>query len=455
MATAIDFHPKKDIGLCVLDEGNEVYQYIADTANDKPVLNLPIWPGESSWESIYQYYTIQSGVPMINGYSPLVPQKYTDNIFRPLWPMNSGDVAEKQVQLMRKLNVSYIVFHANAYPSKISAYSPYFAIRRLLASPYLKLVKKNDPLWVFRLVDNSAKPKPENSIEEIISPVGILFQAEHQTRISGKPVEDKDASNGWTLLGDPKAKNAPDGILNAGPYLTFPSGDYKATFRVKVADNTVDKPVLKLDVAGQEGRAILASKVLNGTDFTNAGKYQEFTLEYSLANGEPWQIEFRTYISGPVPVSVDDIYVRFAKTEDPSYKYEAENLQYYSGRLLEEKDASGGEAILSTPGLNPAGIMVFGPGRMFGPGSYRALVRLKAKKTESKKPLITIAIISGATRKEMARRDITLNDIGVAGEYKQVPIDFTLSGKEPVEVQALFTGVTKVAVDAILFKPLR
>lgn len=447
---AVDFHPRKSIGVCLLDEGNETYEFIQQTANGKPILNLPIWPGESSWEAIYQYYAVQSGVPMINGYSPMVKQEYIDNIFWPLFPMNVGDMSEKQVELVRRLGTSYIVFHADAFPPKVSAYSPYFSIKRLMGSPYLELVRKDDPLWVFRLKDEPAL----KTAHEVISPVGKLYQAESLVKIFGKPVEDKDAANGWALFGDPARKKNPEEILNAGPYTTFPGGNYKATFRVKVSDNTAEEPVLTLDVAGDSGKKVVATREIRGTDFEKIGEYQDITIEYYLTPGEPWQIEFRTYITGDAAVWVDDVYVRFADTKDPQYFYEAEDLQYYSGRLVEDEEASGEKAVRSAPGENPADLMVFGPDRLFGAGKYTASVRTKPEHPQLEETIAELVALSGSTGKELARKKIQLSDLrNGEGSYSEAALPFTLAGASTVEIQVFFTGSAPISVDSISIKP--
>ncbi|VAX19621.1 hypothetical protein MNBD_NITROSPINAE03-737, partial [hydrothermal vent metagenome] len=109
---AADFHPGGPIGVTFLDKENKIYAAIAkDGSADNKVLNLPIWPGDSAWSSIYQFYAVESGTYMLNGYSPLVAKKYIDNIFWPLVAMNSGAVGKKEVDLLKNEGVKWIVFH--------------------------------------------------------------------------------------------------------------------------------------------------------------------------------------------------------------------------------------------------------------------------------------------------------------------------------------------------------
>ncbi|MBF0634641.1 MAG: hypothetical protein HQK85_08290, partial [Nitrospinae bacterium] len=439
VAVAVDFHPKKAVGVCLLDEGNETYKFLADNSGGKPILNLPVWPGESSWESIYEYYAVQSGVPMINGYSPVVEKEHVEKVFWPLFPMNSGDMTESQHKRLKELGVQFVVFHANAFPPKVSAYSAYFTLERLKRSPYLALVREADPMWVFAVRDKAV----EGPARQIVSQMGLLFQMESLPNIKGTTVKDTQALNGMALAG--VGANPAEGgdLLNAGPYATLPSGRYSVTFRMKVSDNS-GGPVAKLDVTGQEGKKILAARELAGADFLKAGEYQDVPLEFYLEPGEPWQVEFRAYRLGSVEVFVDNAYLRFAETHDPVNHFEAEELFYYSGRLVKDGQAI---AIQSVPGLNPADVMVYGPGRMYDAGRYRAKVRVAVGDVKTGGQAGRIEVISGNRREKIAMALIAPGMTQPGGGFAEVGVDFALTQRDTVEVRIYFGGTAPLAVD--------
>jgi hypothetical protein len=448
LALIYDYHPGKPVGICLLDEGNEAYRFIAKAGGGKPVLNLPIWPGESSWESIYQYYAIDSGTPMINGYSPLVKAEYTSHVFWPLAPMNGGDLAAEQAETIQKLGVGYVVFHADAYPPKVGAFSPYFAIRRLMESPYLDLVMKKDPLWVFKPRAIPGPPKTPSP-----SRLGSFFEAERMNWINGKKTEDQDASGGLALRAQP-GKDLPEmGVLSAGPYATFPSGRYKVLMRIKVEGEMKGAiPVARIDVAGDQGKIILAQKEIYPADLPAAGGYKEFELEYDLAPGRFWQVECRVFSSGSAAVWYDYAYVIAAKADGPKDFYEAEELRYYSGRLVEDKQASGGQAIRSMPGLHPDDYMVFGPQTMFEAGQWRAIVRLKADRDAGTAPAGQVDVWIGTAATAAVSRKVTAADLGGAGKWADIAVDFTLTRRTMVEAAVMFGGVSPLAVDYIRFE---
>ncbi|MDH5510833.1 MAG: hypothetical protein OEZ32_10830 [Nitrospinota bacterium] len=447
LALVLDFHPGKPVGICLLDQGSEAYQFIARTGEGKPVLNLPIWPGESSWESIYQYYAVDSGTPMINGYSPLVKKDYVDHVFWPLSPMNGGDMAQIQVDTARELGVGYVVFHADAYPPKVGAFSPYIAIARLMESPYLELAYKQDPLWIFRVRENPAPYVPPSPPR-----LGSLFQAEWLNWIGGRRAEDKDSSRGWALKATPGPDMPEDGIVNAGPYATFPAGRYKARIRLKMeSGGAMDGPVVMVDVAADQGKVLLAKRTINADEFTQAGVYQEFELEYDLAPGRFWQVEYRVYLQGAATIFFDYVYVTSTDEPGGEGQFEAEELRYYSGRLVESPQASGGQAMRSMPGINPEDVMMFGPGTMIEPGRWRAVARMMVEDSDSEGGMAGALEVwlDGEEETAAARQEVRASSLGGAGRWADISLEFDVARRGTVEVAVKFGGKVPLLVDTI------
>ncbi|MHB9132882.1 MAG: hypothetical protein ACYDBB_17580 [Armatimonadota bacterium] len=97
---------------------------------------------------------------------------------------------------------------------------------------------------------------------------------------------DADALNGGAVMGKPG--NPPGGMSYTYEYPRIP-GRYKATFRLKVDDNTVDQPVFQLSTGRSGGPAgvgplLSESKTLKGTDFAQPNTYQNFTVEFDYAD---------------------------------------------------------------------------------------------------------------------------------------------------------------------------
>jgi hypothetical protein len=98
-------------------------------------------------------------------------------------------------------------------------------------------------------------------------------------------VRDADTARGWALQSHPGLKTYY--MATATYFYPTLAGHYSATFRLKVADNTIDKPVVAISVehtlpAGAKGIRALGSKplLLKGTDFAKPNVYQEFTVTF-------------------------------------------------------------------------------------------------------------------------------------------------------------------------------
>ncbi len=443
--TAIDYHPRSAIGICLLDEGNPVYKRLAQEAGDKRVLNLPIWPGESSWSSIYIYYALQSRVPTINGYSPLVAKAYVDSVFTPLFPLNGGDLAEPHVKLLNDLGVGYIVFHEEAYPPKVSAYPSSFALSRLLNSPNLELVKKEEPLWLFKLLD-----KNRNTAQKpVTSPIGTIFQAEHLPAINGKHIEDPNAMNGVALSFSQEKGKEQTAIINAGPYRTFPAGEYRVFFRMRLGESVKPGPVAKIDVSGDLGRAVLAEKVIDASEFGQEGKYHYFALDYTLSPNKAWQVEFRTYSINASPIVFDSVYALMKGEDDPQLSYEAEKM-FYTGRIVVDKEASNEKAVLSIPGRDPSDVMVYGPFRLYKRGKYTASFRIK---TCGNKNVARLEVKSASSGKILAEKTVAPKHFATIEGYREIKVPYSLAGDDVIEFRVIFTGKAELYVDKISVEP--
>ncbi len=445
---AFDFHPDGPIGLTFLDKENRVYADIAkDGSDDNKVLNLPIWPGDSAWSSIYQFYAIESGTYMINGYSPLVAKQYIDNIFWPLVAMNSGAVGKKEIDLLKREGVRWVVFHEEAYPPKVSAMPPRFALDRLKKSPWLKLVKESSPLTLFRLRDKALYDEGQDLPP---SPIAFLFESERLARINGVVAEDKTAHGGYALV--PDRSGTPHGFLNAGPYVSLPAGDYSALFRVKLLDGTKPastEPILTLDVAGDKGHTILASRSLAPVDFENKDVYKNFRLDFRLAKGKVMQVEFRSILLKMADLYIDSVYLYMTKIPDPVYKLEAEDL-FHTGSVVTIDSAKG---VLSVPGKDPADVIIRGAGRLYPKGKYRATLRIENRGKTTAGEAGEFQIDSPTAGKTIASKTVRLEETG-AGKLSDIVLEYELKEEEQIDFTLIGYGFSPLFVDKIVVEKL-
>ena len=453
----LDYHSNSKAGICLFDEKNKIYEIIKENAGDKKVLELPLWPGDTAWSSIYLYYVTLTQVKTINGYYPLVPQEYVDRIFYPLISLNLGDISQTQYAFLKKLGVKYGVMHEDAFPLKVSHFRSIYSVNRLRQSPYLKFITRDKLIWLFELRD---KPVLKEEDSKVISTAGVLKLAGQFHRRIGRLIDDPEAEDGQALFASVEA--ARPGHLLFGRQQVFPRGDYKLIFHLKTDDNTINEPIAILDVCVNNGQDIISRKEIKGTDFKEAGKYQDFVIEFnpiSQGSGLTGQVpdksffpEFRIEFLKKANLWVDYLYILFAEQEDPRYHYEAEEL-YYRGLLSEDSDASAERAIMFSPGLTRHQEVLYGPYRRFSKGIYQISFRLKTDEL-SDFSLAKLEVTANFGRNKLAEREIKGSDFKEKGIYQYFSFPFGLKKEQILEFRIVYYHKGKLWVDMIEIKPV-
>jgi hypothetical protein len=142
--------------VCLLDTQQPAYRAVAEDArragNPRPhALVLPIWPGDSSWASLYEHYVSLYRIRMLNGYQPMVSRRYVQDIYEPLDSANSGLLTNAQLADLTQRGVDYVLLHEDAFPEQVSQFPVAFTLRRLLAHPRLALLAQGGNVWAFRI----------------------------------------------------------------------------------------------------------------------------------------------------------------------------------------------------------------------------------------------------------------------------------------------------------------
>jgi 4-amino-4-deoxy-L-arabinose transferase-like glycosyltransferase len=136
-----------------------------------------------------------------------------------------------------------------------------------------------------------------------------VFEGEFLVHRIGERRSDPAAANGlaWKVL----AADPHQGHAVLGPYLRYPPGHVKATFRLKTADNTSALPVALIDIAAEAGRRMVAQENVRGLDFRMTRAYQEFELSGFLES--PQVLEFRVGSYKRADLWIDRIRVEFTR----------------------------------------------------------------------------------------------------------------------------------------------
>jgi hypothetical protein len=392
------------------------------------VLYLPIGPGDSAHSSLYLYAITRTRVPSVNGYSPLVARRYVREVFDPLAPLNVGDLGPVETATLRRLRVSHVVVDRSVFPPQVSAYPSAFTLQHLRASPALALELAADPLWLLRLSgeDPSTQSGPT-------SPVGLFYEAEWQSRLTGAIADAPDASGGRVVVARPGV-NRP-GFLAFGPSRPLPAGAYTARFRVRGRG-------LRVDVAADRGRRIIAERGVDGQP-----EWTIVALPFGVERSSP--LEFRAAWDGVSEAAIDWVLVVAADRPDPEWNYEVEALPH---RLGERPDpqASAGWAGYADPGESHLGALVSGPARLFPPGRYGLGVRLRAT-APGHGPLVHLSVTT-PSGPELAGRTVDASEVP-PGAYRDVWLEFTLDRSLVLEFPVVYLGDVGVLFDRVTVVP--
>lgn len=174
-----------------------------DPPDERKVIVLPIWPGDSAPTSYPMFLIQQSDLRMINGYNPLVSKTYKDSIFAPLQSLNMGWVTADQIDLLRSLAVEYVILHADMYPEKVSPFPVGHALDQLMAHPQLTLMSQEESLYVFHI--NEQPSLTRDAMSHMLD--GVIFPSrrwewESCSGEGGIVVADKEASAEAYWIGD-------------------------------------------------------------------------------------------------------------------------------------------------------------------------------------------------------------------------------------------------------------
>lgn len=397
----LDYHPGRPIGLSALPASGPVYQLL-QRASGK-VLFLPLWPGDSAWSSVYLYATTLTRTPMLNGYSPLVSQRYAREIARPLESLNWGELRPDQVERLRELGVDLVVLDTGVFPPKVSPFPSTFTLARLRASPWLDLVLAENPFRVFRLRETA---RGQGAPEAITSPQGVFYEAEWLPREVGRVIDAPEASGGRLAA----VETGRPGFVTYGPYRILPPGRYRTVFRLAGP--------ARVEVAAEEGTRLLAER----TVATEPDALQDVSLNYTLATGEA--VEFRVFWPGGEPLRVDYVYTTFADQADPALEFDVEVI----GHALAPRDN-----------------LLSGPYRRYPTGRHVAVFRLKVEPRTS--GVVARVGVREAYGRELAGREV-LGSEG-AGGFTEVQVPVVLAAPRVLEFSVLYRGGAMVTVDRI------
>ncbi len=444
-AILYDYYPPRPLGLCRLDKGHTIYEKIdKNLLNNSPLLELPIWPGDSAWSTIYQYYITRYEYPMLNGYSPVVPKDYVEEIFFPLYPLDVGELTEKGATLLSRLKIPYILFHREAYPFKISPFPPYFIEKRLKELPELIPIGSYGPITLFKYI---AAQKSVHHSKLARSPVGILWEAEKRCPKWAEIITTPDASSGKLV----KAPAGRRGIIMEKQNRLFPKGQYKGIIRVgRLKDNIPpDTPIFSLIIASNHRKEILYQKEITARDLPVKGLY---LLKFFFKVDTAKQIECIVHVKGTTSLLLDYLFFAFEGEGEGDAVFEAEDL-FHQAEIVSSPFGKG-KCVRFTPLIiNDRGIN--GPHHLLKPGTYKATYWMALDYKNKDNPIVAQIMVTRDMGKDRLRAaSLTKKDFHLK-KLSPFSIEFTIDRPSVMDFNVYYQGKGILWVDRIEVKEVQ
>lgn len=153
----LDYSHRIQPTVCLLEMEQGAFRTIAEdaekTGNSKPLLlSLPLWPGNSHYDSLNEYYVSLYRLRMVNGYGGSVKKWFWNDIVLPFESLNVGGIEDSQLDALQKRGVGYLVLHENCFPEKVSPFPVGYTLQALLNQPRLKCIGKDAAVWAFKIL---------------------------------------------------------------------------------------------------------------------------------------------------------------------------------------------------------------------------------------------------------------------------------------------------------------
>jgi hypothetical protein len=125
-------------------------------------------------------------------------------------------------------------------------------------------------------------------------------------RVTGRNEEDPTAWFGGVRQAS-EVLDSP-GMMLFGRYRDLEAGAYQAVFRMKLSGDD-DRPVVKLQVAANKGRVILAEEKVVPHQRDGSGPFERYVLDFAVETGSVKAVECRAEFLGGGIVTIESFYI--------------------------------------------------------------------------------------------------------------------------------------------------
>lgn len=410
----------------ILDGGNSAYEAIAVRAGERGekarALAVVLWPGDTHWSSLYQYYGAMHRVRMVNGYRPNVSADYFDNVFRRFAPLNQGYASDDLLDELLDRGIRHLVLHEDAFPEKPSPFGVAQTLSRFLAHPRLSLLEQDRSVWAFAISETAAG---ENVIETdwpVACPTMVWdLPRFYRDRL---PVEQPvaDALGGWCLR---LSAETPDLVLPLYP--TFARPTLRLALRVR-GEGTLHSHFL---VNGEKYAARDFPLATGDWTWLNlpfpefAGFAESLEIVFSVAGGR-LDLDQATMLEGETPEQMEvgsTFFIPASSLFHAGYSRLAGNTVVFEPAWVAADEVLYGPRFSLPSGAYTIRLLYQAPGETLAVG------RLRVREPAGAGPSRPVAVIAGRRSAELDFEQKAALPVVVAFHYNR-KADMTIEGLE-------------------------
>ncbi len=304
---AVEYVPQVRPTVCLLPPEQGAYKAVrvdAEAHGEEPrAVVLPLWPGDSAWASLYEYYTSLHRIRMVNGYRPVVPPEYYDDVFATLGGLNCGALDADVVRALRSMKIDYILFHEDAFPEKVCPFPVGFALDRLVASGFVDLLERDGSIWAFRVKDLPAVPIEPLVAREygpMISFPSRFWDMAHQLAEGGERIVVDGVGRAAVMTPGSRAllpyvnawgadKAAVTVYAKGQGTIRVELDEYERDVTIDTADwQWVDLPLPAQPLGGEMAISGIVGEVMLSTGFLAAGPWRDLILKDAFELPASW-----------------------------------------------------------------------------------------------------------------------------------------------------------------------
>lgn len=207
-----DYGRRLDPTICLLDLEQGAYRAIAEDAarcgRENRAMSIPIWPGDSHWNSLTEYYATLYRTKMLNGYQPSVSREYYTQVFERLEAMNMGILTGDRLDYLLSKKIGYLILQEDAFPDKVSPFPVFQTLSELLRHPRIQFLVRDGAVWAFKILEAPETPVRPTSPGGPACPLLTTWQWPAPDVATGAVTVVKDTGSGdeYVRLGQPDGR---------------------------------------------------------------------------------------------------------------------------------------------------------------------------------------------------------------------------------------------------------